>query len=162
MEILSSLERMASKNGDAYIEERRDILRRAAALLCKSKEDRCSIVQYLVGIPFTVFSKHSIKLGIALWLGVINENPRMEPRILAEIAQSWETTVRRKMGVFSDKLRYVRASDAYIVPSDKLKPSGPILHEAGVCPLREKLSHQATAGGSRLDSTSFEDPTVPD
>ena len=110
MEILSSLERIASRNGDACIEERRDTLRRAAALLCKSKEDRCSIVQHLVGIPFTAFSKQSIKLGIALWLGVINENPRMEPRILAEIAQSWETTVRRKMGVFSDKLRYVQAS----------------------------------------------------
>lgn len=105
--ILSHLERRVLRNDYVDTEELRDVLRRAAALLCRTKDDQCSIIQHLVGIPFIVFTKQSIKLGIALWLGVINENPRMEPRILAEIAQCWENTVRRQVGVFSDRLRYV-------------------------------------------------------
>ena len=88
------------------IGELRDILRRAAALLCRTTLDQCAIVQHLVGIPFAVFTKQSIKLGISLWLGVINENPRMEPRIVAVIAERWEKTVRNRTGVFSDKLQY--------------------------------------------------------
>lgn len=105
-QILPSLGRRALSNNEIGIEELRDALRRAAAFLCKAKDDACSIVQHLVGIPFAIFTKQSIKLGIALWLGVINENPRMEPRLLAEIAQCWETSVRQKAGVFSDELRY--------------------------------------------------------
>ena len=88
------------------IAELRGILRRAAALLCKTTLDQCAIVQHLVGIPFAVFTKQSIKLGISLWLGVMNENPRMEPRIVAVIAERWEETVRNRTGVFSDKLQY--------------------------------------------------------
>ncbi len=88
------------------IGELRDILRRAAALLCSTTLDQCAIVQRLVGIPFAVFTKQSIKLGISLWLGVINENPRMEPRIVAVIAERWEKTVRNRTGVFSNKLKY--------------------------------------------------------
>ncbi|KAH7626399.1 putative STT4 protein [Sordaria sp. MPI-SDFR-AT-0083] len=79
----------------------RDILRRAAALLCRSTNDECSIVHYLVSIPFGIFTKQSIKLGVSLWLGVINENPRMEPRILAEIAQQWEFSIQKRLGLFS-------------------------------------------------------------
>ena len=89
------------------IGELRDILRRAAALLCRTSLYQCAIVQHLVGIPFAVFTKQSIKLGISLWLGVINENPRMEPRIVAVIAESWEKTVRNRTGVFGNKLQYV-------------------------------------------------------
>lgn len=59
-----------------------------------------------MGIPFVIFTKQSIKLGISLWLGVINENPHMEPRILAVIAEEWEKTVRHRVGVFSSKLQY--------------------------------------------------------
>ena len=88
------------------IGELRDILRRAAALLCRTSLDQCAIVQHLVGIPFAVFTKQSIKLGISLWLGVINENPRMEPRIVALIAEKWEKTVRNRTGVFGNKLQY--------------------------------------------------------
>ena len=88
------------------IGELRDILRRAAALLCKTSLDQCAVVQHLVGIPFAVFTKQSIQLGISLWLGVMNENPRMEPRIVAVIAERWEETVRNRTGVFSNKLQY--------------------------------------------------------
>jgi phosphatidylinositol 4-kinase len=84
------------------ISELRDILRRAAALLCRSHRDECAIVHHLVSIPFTIFTKQSINLGISLWLGVINENPRMETRILMEIAQQWELTIKKRIGVFND------------------------------------------------------------
>lgn len=78
-----------------------DILRRAASVLCRSQGDQCSVAQFLVSIPFSMFTKQSIKLGVSLWLGVINENPRMEPRILYTVLQQWELTVRKRQGLFS-------------------------------------------------------------
>ena len=100
--ILTLLARRIAEHKFISIGELRDVLRRAAALLSKSKEDQCAIVHHLVGIPFALFTKQSIKLGISLWLGVINENPRMEPRILVEIAENWQQTVQNKLGIFND------------------------------------------------------------
>jgi phosphatidylinositol 4-kinase len=100
--VLAHIESRTLKRKFIPINELRDILRRAAALLCRSKKDECAIVHHLVAIPFTIFTKQSIKLGISLWLGVINENPRMEPRILMEVAQQWELTVNKKLGVFHE------------------------------------------------------------
>lgn len=80
----------------------RDILRRAAALLCRSETGQeCSVAHYLVSIPFAMFTKHSIKFGVSLWLGVMNENPIWEPRILNEIAQQWELSIHKKLGLFN-------------------------------------------------------------
>ena len=87
------------------IGELRDVLRRAAALLCRSKVDHSAIVHYLVDIPFALFTKQAIKLGISLWLGVINENPRMESKLLAEIATHWEHSIQKKQGIFSPSLQ---------------------------------------------------------
>ena len=119
------------------IAELRDILRRAAALLCKTTLDQCAIVQHLVGIPFAVFTKQSIKLGISLWLGVINENPRMEPRIVAVIAERWEETVRNRTGVFSDKLQYYHECNlSRILLTDQQAP-GSFLCQRGIRALRQ-------------------------
>ncbi|KIW83029.1 hypothetical protein Z517_02272 [Fonsecaea pedrosoi CBS 271.37] len=101
--------------------EVQDVLRRAAALLCQSKKSQTAIVHYLVNIPFAIFTKESIKLGISLWLGVIHENTRMEPRILTEVAQAWERTIDRKVGIFSPNFEqpdpfYVKEEFA---PSDR-------------------------------------------
>lgn len=103
--ILAHLEDRTAKRKSVSVRELRDVLRRAAALLCRTKKDRCAIAHHLVDIPFKIFSKQSIKLGISLWLGVINENPRMEPRIFMEIAENWESTVRKRLGIFSDDFR---------------------------------------------------------
>jgi phosphatidylinositol 4-kinase A len=101
--------------------ELKEVLHRAAAVLCTSKRSQTPIVHYLVSIPFELFTKDSIKLGISLWLGVIHENPRMEPRILTEAAQAWERTVDRQVGIFNDRFRH---SDPFYLkeefaPSDK-------------------------------------------
>ena len=103
--ILDVLERRVSVRKYLTIGETRDILRRSAALLCRSKVDQCAIVHHLVGIPFTLFTKQSIKLGVSLWLGVMNENPRMESRILIEIAEHWEHSIEQQMGVFDSKFQ---------------------------------------------------------
>lgn len=99
--VLAHLEARTLQHKYIPIGELRDILRRAAALLCRTKKDECAIVHHLVGIPFAIFTKQSIKLGISIWLGVINENPRMEPRILMEVAQQWEATVHKRLGIFN-------------------------------------------------------------
>ncbi|KAG9236111.1 phosphatidylinositol 4-kinase-like protein [Amylocarpus encephaloides] len=99
--VLAHIESRTLRRKYIPIDELRDILRRAAALLCRSKKDECAIVHHLVAIPFGFLTKQSIKLGISLWLGVINENPRMESRILMEVAQQWESTVHRKLGIFN-------------------------------------------------------------
>ncbi|KAI6093979.1 hypothetical protein F4821DRAFT_8710 [Hypoxylon rubiginosum] len=84
----------------------RDILRRAAALLCRSEKDESAITHYLVSIPFRIFNKESINFGVSLWLGVMNENPRMESRILAEIAQQWELVIHKRLGLFNPTLMH--------------------------------------------------------
>jgi phosphatidylinositol 4-kinase A len=100
---LSNLHARTAARTHVNASEVKDILRRAAALLCQSKRSQTAIVHHLVNIPFTIFTKESIKLGISLWLGVIHENTRMEPRILTEVAQAWERTINRREGIFSPK-----------------------------------------------------------
>ncbi|KAL9101623.1 MAG: hypothetical protein Q9163_003142 [Psora crenata] len=104
--LLARLERRALDGDYVSPVELRDNLRRAAAILCRTGGDECTIVQQLVGIPFILFTKQSIKLGISLWLGVIYENPRTEPSVLAVIAENWEKTVRNRVGVFSSELHH--------------------------------------------------------
>jgi len=104
--LLTDLESRTLNHKHVSVAELRDILRRAAALLCRVKKDQAPIVHHLVGIPFAVFTKQAIKLGISLWMSVIKENPRMEPRVLVAIAECWEATVRGKRGLFCESLRY--------------------------------------------------------
>lgn len=104
---LAHIEARILSKKSAAITEVRDILRRAAALLCRTHKDEAAIAHYLVSIPFALFTKQSIKLGVSLWLGVMNENPRLEPKLLNEIAQQWEFTLARKVGLFSPTLNHV-------------------------------------------------------
>jgi len=104
--LLVDLESRTLNHGHVTIAELRDILRRASALLCRVKTDQSPIVHHLVGIPFAVFTKQSVKLGISLWMSVIKENPRMESRILVSIAECWENTIHRQKGIFSSTLRF--------------------------------------------------------
>ncbi|KAI1002791.1 Phosphatidylinositol 4-kinase [Podosphaera aphanis] len=118
---------------DAHIREHkyicfgdiRNVLRRAAALLYRAENDQCVIVHHLVRIPFNLFTKTSIKLGISLWLGVMNENPRMESRLLMEIAQHWEETIHRRVGLFNSK--FLRLDPFFVkmefAPSDRAELS---------------------------------------
>ncbi|KAF4340246.1 phosphatidylinositol 4-kinase [Fusarium beomiforme] len=98
--------RILSKKSTSTTEVR-DILRRAAALLCRTSKDEAAVAHHLVSIPFALFTKQSINLGVSLWLGVINENPRQESRLLNEIVQQWEFTLTRKVGLFSPTLNHV-------------------------------------------------------
>lgn len=83
----------------------RDAMNHAASLLCRSTIDQSELITHFVRIPFTNFTKQSVKLGLSLWMGVIKENPRLESRLLTEIVEGWITTVRQKIGIFSRKLR---------------------------------------------------------
>ncbi|KAI1065959.1 hypothetical protein LB507_000436 [Fusarium sp. FIESC RH6] len=98
--------RILSKKSTSTTEVR-DILRRAAALLCRTDKDEAAVAHHLVSIPFALFTKQSMNLGVSLWLGVINENPRQESRLLNEIVQQWEFTLGRKVGLFSPTLNHV-------------------------------------------------------
>ncbi|GAB7357443.1 hypothetical protein MBLNU459_g8368t1 [Dothideomycetes sp. NU459] len=118
---LKEVDRRIRKHEQVSSAELRSVLRRAAALLCNVNVDRSSLIQLLVGIPFTLFTKQSLKLGISLWMGVVKENAKQESRILAEIATNWEMTVQRKRGIFSQSFQHL---DPFYVkeefaPSDK-------------------------------------------
>ncbi|KAF3186191.1 phosphatidylinositol-4- kinase [Orbilia oligospora] len=118
---LTHLETRAVNGKFVAISEVRDILRRTAGLLCQSHNEESILIQHFVGIPFAIFTKQSIKLGISLWMGVLNENKNIAPRILCEIARNWELTVRKKQGLFNPSFD---APDAFntkmeYVPSDK-------------------------------------------
>jgi phosphatidylinositol 4-kinase len=104
-DLLVDIESRTSSHQHVPIAEIRDVLRRSGALLCRTHKDEGAVVHHLVGIPFAVLTKQAIKLGISLWTGVIKENARMESRILAEIAESWENTVRQRRGLFDKRLQ---------------------------------------------------------
>ncbi|KIX00291.1 uncharacterized protein Z518_10430 [Rhinocladiella mackenziei CBS 650.93] len=119
---LQDLHNRTTQPTPIQVSEVKDVLRRAAALLCQSKKSQTAIVRHLVHIPLAIFTKDSIKLGISLWLGVIHENSRMEPRILTEVAQAWEKTIDREEGIFGPQFRhpdpfYVKEEFA---PSDRI------------------------------------------
>jgi phosphatidylinositol 4-kinase len=99
--LLKQLSLRVSAGYDLPSLELHDALRKAAALLCRSDDDLPSIVHYLVNIPFQIFTKDSIKFGVSIWLGVINENPRTESRLLVEVASAWESTTLSRKGVFN-------------------------------------------------------------
>ncbi|KAK8186207.1 hypothetical protein BC567DRAFT_246025 [Phyllosticta citribraziliensis] len=119
--VLADLEQRTLGNKHVSIVELRDVLRRAAALLCRSPRDECAVAHHVIGVPFAVFNKQSIKLGISLWMSIIKENPRMESRILVEIAENFEKTVRRRLGMFNES--YDHADPFYLkqefAPSDR-------------------------------------------
>ncbi|KAK3394520.1 hypothetical protein B0H63DRAFT_426462 [Podospora didyma] len=138
---LSHIERRILSRKTTPLADVRDILRRAAALLCRSEEDECSIVHYLVSIPFAMFTKQSIKLGVSLWLGVMNENPRMEPRILAEIAQQWEFSVQKRLGLFSPG---ITSPDPFFL-KEEFAPS-----DAAALAKKKQIVHNLLAPHTRL------------
>ena len=139
--VLANLERRALDHEIVSIEELRDVLRQATALLCKSEIDQCGIVHYLVSIPFAMFTKQSIKLGVSLWLGAINENSRMESRLLAEVAENWEMKVHERAGVFSNRLRH---HDPFYI-KEEFAPS----EKAGLAKLQQ-AAHDMIAPHLRL------------
>ena len=87
--------------------EIRDALRSAAAILCKSPILSVNLVHQLVKLPFLGFTKDSMKFGISLWIGIINERVALEPRLIAEIGSNLEKTVKLDRGAFSERLRFV-------------------------------------------------------
>lgn len=123
------------------LNEVRDILRRAAALLCRSEHHESAVARYLVSIPFALFTKQSIKLGVSLWLGVINENPRLESRLLNEIAQQWEFTITRKVGLFNPALTH---PDPFFL-KEEFAPS-----DAETLAKRKQLVHDMLSPHTRL------------
>ena len=103
--ILEPLETRAREGDSIAVEELRDGLQRAAATFCKAKDERPSLLQQLVDIPFYIFTKQSIRLGISLWLNIMNEKPATEPRLLALIAEGWEKSMYSGVGAFSPYLQ---------------------------------------------------------
>ncbi|KAL2834517.1 hypothetical protein BDW59DRAFT_138003 [Aspergillus cavernicola] len=99
----------------------RDALQRAAALLCGSNATNATIAHYLVSLPFRIFTKESINIGISLWLGVMHENPKLEPRLLFEVVEEWENTILRKQGLFDPSFNHIDPMYAVIelLPTDK-------------------------------------------
>ncbi|KAL4891378.1 hypothetical protein BDV59DRAFT_68911 [Aspergillus ambiguus] len=118
---LSQLCERAKSGHETPQDEVHDVLRQAAALLCGKENPHPSLSHYLVALPFEIFSKESISLGMSLWLGVINENPRVEPKILVEVMSAWERTIERRKGLFDPSFDYVDPLYAKIelLPTDK-------------------------------------------
>lgn len=104
---LARLYGLSANGDDIPLVEVRDVLRQAAGLICSCSKPRLSIVHYLVALPFQIFTKETIKLGVSLWLGVIHENPSIEPRVLAEVVEAWERSIHRQKGLFDPTFGYV-------------------------------------------------------
>ena len=103
--LLQSLRDRANEGRNIEIGDLRDTLRRAAAILCKIAFDSSPLLRPLIEIPLAIFSKHSVRLGISIWLNIINEREMMESQILCIIASGWERIIREGVGAFSEELR---------------------------------------------------------
>lgn len=99
----------------------RDMLRKAAMLVCSSERDQGTLIRHLVGLPFAVFTKSAIGMGMLLWTGVIGEKPELSTRMLAEIARNFELTVEKRMGLFAEDFNIYDAFDVKMeyAPSNK-------------------------------------------
>ncbi|GIZ49253.1 hypothetical protein CKM354_001228500 [Cercospora kikuchii] len=104
---LRNLSLRLRRNEHVRFEEVGTTLRKAAGVISRSASDRVALIQDFVAIPFAIFTKQSIRLGISLWLGVIKENPSLESRVLVEVAAGWETSVRLGKGFFSTSLHHL-------------------------------------------------------
>ncbi|KAJ5664754.1 hypothetical protein N7462_011567 [Penicillium macrosclerotiorum] len=118
---LARLYGRSMKGDEIPLVEVRDALRQAASLICSSSKPRLSVVHYLVALPFQIFTKETIKLGVSLWLGVIHENPGVEPRILAHVVEAWERSIQRRQGLFDPSFEYLDPLQTKIelLPTDK-------------------------------------------
>ncbi|KAL3477837.1 hypothetical protein BJX99DRAFT_225404 [Aspergillus californicus] len=119
--VLLNIQNLIRSRSQVPLPELRDALQRAAALLCSSNAANATIVQYLVSLPFRVFTKESINIGVSLWLGVMHENPKLEPRLLFEIVEEWENTILRRQGLFDPSFNHIDPMYARIelLPTDK-------------------------------------------
>ncbi|CAL5867762.1 uncharacterized protein PFLUO_LOCUS1982 [Penicillium psychrofluorescens] len=118
---LSRLYERSIEGIDIALTEVRDTLRQAAGLICGTSKPRLSVIHYLVALPFQIFTKDAIKLGVSLWLGVIHENPSTEPRILTEVIEAWERSIQRQKGLFDPSFGYMDPlySNIELLPTDK-------------------------------------------
>ncbi|KAK4952033.1 Phosphatidylinositol 4-kinase stt4 [Elasticomyces elasticus] len=119
----------------------RDILRDAAGLISNSVTDVTALIQDVVGIPFTLFTKQAINLGLSLWLGIVKENPALETRILVEIAAGWESTIRLGRGFFHAAFQH---QDPFYV-KEEFAPS-----KWAAISKRQQLAHNLIAPHLRL------------
>ncbi|KAL2783900.1 hypothetical protein BJX66DRAFT_317608 [Aspergillus keveii] len=118
---LLSIDKAIRSGTHVTLPEVRDALQRAASLLCSRNAPHTAIPHYLVSLPFQIFTKESINIGVSLWLGVIHENPKLEPRILFEVVEEWESTILRRQGLFDPSFNHVDPMYAKIelLPTDK-------------------------------------------
>ncbi|KAL4919394.1 hypothetical protein BDW62DRAFT_45207 [Aspergillus aurantiobrunneus] len=119
--VLINIHEAIKSGNQVTLPEVRDVLQDAAALLCGSNAAHAAVAHYLVLLPFQIFSKESIDIGVSLWLGVIHENPRLEPTILFQVVQEWENTILRRQGVFDPSFTHVDPMYAKIelLPTNK-------------------------------------------
>ncbi|KAK9238306.1 hypothetical protein V1525DRAFT_401672 [Lipomyces kononenkoae] len=112
------------------IAELREGLLRAAAFCLGNEVLAPQLVHLLVRIPFSIFTKQSIKLGVSLWLWVLSEAPHLQSRVLSEIALGFEWSIRYHEGIYSkvhDLIPVLNGKMEY-APSSKEE----IMHDARI------------------------------
>lgn len=129
-ESVLSLQCRIAKKKFVSIAELREQLLCTTQFILECEEHSAELTHYVVHIPFAIFSKQSIKLGVSLWLWLLNEAPQLQSRILAEIALGFEWSIRRREGLYStahDLIPVLNVKMEY-APSSKEE----IMHDARI------------------------------
>ncbi|KAK9470089.1 uncharacterized protein V1510DRAFT_303069 [Dipodascopsis tothii] len=128
--LLAGLLARAKARKFVALAELRDALLRAVAYLVQTPDAPLALVHYLVALPFEMYTKQAVKIGVPVWVWLMNESPALESRLLAEIALALEWKVREHQGLYS------RAHDLTPVMNNKMEyaPSNKaeIVHDANV------------------------------
>ncbi|KII89099.1 hypothetical protein PLICRDRAFT_698221 [Plicaturopsis crispa FD-325 SS-3] len=84
---------------------KRLLFRSAATVISMTKHDH-DLLNYIVTLPFEIFTPSALSSGIEVWSWVIAEKPEAEVALMAQILTAWTNTIRQGKGIFSKSLSY--------------------------------------------------------
>lgn len=90
------------------MEELRPILYRAAAVVLAKKEIDYGIIREIVFIPVHAINPPAMHLGVEVWAWLVDRRADVEAKLMVDVHLAWSWTIRRRRGMFSVLLKWVR------------------------------------------------------
>ncbi|KDE03986.1 hypothetical protein MVLG_05555 [Microbotryum lychnidis-dioicae p1A1 Lamole] len=99
----------------------RALLYRSGGHLVKAQSPDPDILQQLVHLPARIFTDVVIEIATEVWTWVVDARPELEPRLMVEVAEAWQSTIQRRQGLFSCEANRKNPLDVstQFTPTDK-------------------------------------------
>ncbi|MBW0462794.1 hypothetical protein O181_002509 [Austropuccinia psidii MF-1] len=90
------------------------VLYRAGSHVMASPKPDLDLLYRIVSLPVRMFTSLSISVGLEVWTWLIDVKPEVEVKLMAEVMNMWEWTLRRRKGLFSNNLDLLNPLDRSI------------------------------------------------